>query len=64
MFLKWLDSLFQEKMTDEEFAMAQQWREARHGRPLFREPGTCPWAKKALKEGVLSVTPKDVRYDN
>lgn len=62
--LKWIKSLFKEELTTEELAMAMAWKEARHGRPFFREPGTCPFGQHALKNGVLSVLPKDVRYDN
>lgn len=62
--LKWIKSLFKETITADELAMATAWRSARHGRPFFREPGSCPFGQMALKNGVLSVVSKDVRHDN
>ena len=63
--LKWLKSLFaEEKLTADELATAMAWRESRRGRPFFKNQGDCPFGKYALRYGVLSVIPKDVRHDN
>ena len=61
--LSWLKSLFEEKMSDDDFKAGLAWKEARLDRPFF-EKGECPFSHHVKTRGTVVREQRGVRHDN
>ena len=59
----WIKALVKDEISTEDLIAGLAAREARTGRPFFRE-GECPFGKYVKEHGVLARPLRGTRHDN